>query len=186
MSDRNVLHARAVAVVRRSPSPPWACGSSTAVPALSGATSADLLQVVRRENGAPTASRLPSKESCAFGVLRPWAEGCADENGLVASAQQRRDAARTFSSAAEKQRTRSETVNRISERRGGFGRDLGRLDKANYRSLAPVGRKGLSAHWFLQVFAASKWPRATCGGAALRTFPMNFNLVRDGARNVCR
>jgi hypothetical protein len=63
---------------------------------------------------------------------------------------------------------------------------LGRQDKANWRSLAPFGRKGLSAHWILQVFAASKWLSAMCAGAALRIFPMNFNLVRDGARNVPR
>jgi hypothetical protein len=59
-------------------------------------------------------------------------------------------------------------------------------DKANWRSLAPFGRKGLSAHWILQVFAASKWPSAMCTGAVLRIFPTNFNLVRDGARNVHR
>ena len=59
-------------------------------------------------------------------------------------------------------------------------------DKANWRSLAPFGRKGLSAHWILQVFAASKRRGATCAGAALRTFPMNFNLLSDGARNVRR
>jgi hypothetical protein len=58
---------------------------------------------------------------------------------------------------------------------------LRRPDKANWRSPAPFGRKGLSAHWFLQVFAASKWPGARCAGAARRTFPMNFNLPRDGA-----
>ena len=63
---------------------------------------------------------------------------------------------------------------------------LRRRDKANWRSLAPFGRKGLSAHWILQVFAASKWPSAMCAGAALRTFPMNFNLPSDGARNVRR
>jgi Transposase, Mutator family len=39
---------------------------------------------------------------------------------------------------------------------------------------APFGRKGLSAHWILQVFAASKQRGARCAGAALRTFPMNF------------
>ena len=63
---------------------------------------------------------------------------------------------------------------------------LGRRDKANWRSLAPLGRKGLSAHWILQVLAASTWRGAKCVVAALRTFPMNFNLVRDGARNVRR
>ena len=63
---------------------------------------------------------------------------------------------------------------------------FGRRDKANWRSLAPFGRKGLSAHWIVQVFAVSKWRCAKCAGAALRTFPMNFNLVRDGARNVRR
>jgi hypothetical protein len=66
---------------------------------------------------------------------------------------------------------------------------LGRLrrqDKANCRSLAPFGRKGLSAHWFLQIFATSKWRDARCAGGALRTFPVNFNLRSDGARNVRR
>src|SRR5579863_2094974 len=67
-----------------------------------------------------------------------------------------------------------------------LGARLGRRDKANWRSLAPFGRKGLSAHWFLQVFAASKLRGATCADAALRTCPMNFNLVKDGARNVPR
>ena len=47
-------------------------------------------------------------------------------------------------------------------------------DKANWRSLAPFGRKGLSAHWILQVFATSKWRCATCAGAALRDFPDEF------------
>ena len=61
---------------------------------------------------------------------------------------------------------------------------LGRQDKANCRSLAPSGRKGLSAHWFLQVLAASKWRGARCVGAALRTFLINFNPPSDGARNV--
>src|SRR5882672_9569057 len=64
--------------------------------------------------------------------------------------------------------------------------DRGGRDKANWRSLAPFGRKGLSAHWILQVFAASKRRGARCAGAALRTFPMNFNLPSDGARNVRR
>jgi hypothetical protein len=63
---------------------------------------------------------------------------------------------------------------------------LRRQDKANWRSRTPFGRKGLSAHWFLQVFAASKWPSAMCTGAALRTLLINFNLVRDGAHNVHR
>jgi hypothetical protein len=61
---------------------------------------------------------------------------------------------------------------------------LGRQDKANWRSRTPFGRKGLSAHWILQVFATSKQRGARCAGAALRTFPMNFNLPSDGARNV--
>ena len=63
---------------------------------------------------------------------------------------------------------------------------LGRQDKANWRSLAPFGRKGLSAHWNLQVFATSKRRGARCAGAAQRTFPMNFNTPSDGARNVRR
>ena len=63
---------------------------------------------------------------------------------------------------------------------------LGRRDKANWRSLAPFGRKGLSAHWILQVFATSKRRGAMCADAALRTFPMDINLPSDGARNVRR
>jgi hypothetical protein len=63
---------------------------------------------------------------------------------------------------------------------------LGRRDKANWRSLAPFGRKGMSAHWFLRVFATSKWDGARCAGAALRIFLMSFNLRSDGARNVRR
>ena len=74
-------------------------------------------------------------------------------------------------------RTRTVTLDRLRRR-------LRRQDKANRRSLAPFGRKGLSAHWFLQVFAGSKQRGARCAGAALRTFPMNFNLPSDGARNV--
>jgi len=61
---------------------------------------------------------------------------------------------------------------------------LGRRDKANWRSLAPFGRKGLSAHWILQVSATSKRRGARCAGAAPQTFPMNFNLPSDGAGNV--
>jgi len=63
---------------------------------------------------------------------------------------------------------------------------LGRRDKANWRSLAPCGRKGLSAHWILQVFATSKWTGATCSDDAHRIFLMSFNLVGDGAHNVHR
>jgi hypothetical protein len=59
-------------------------------------------------------------------------------------------------------------------------------DKANWGSLAPFGRKGLSAHWFLQVFAASKWRGARCAGVALCIFLMNFSTPSDGARNVRR
>ena len=60
----------------------------------------------------------------------------------------------------------------------------GGRDKANWRSLAPFGRKGLSAHWILQVSATSKRRGARCAGAAPQTFPMNFNLPSDGAGNV--
>lgn len=64
---------------------------------------------------------------------------------------------------------------------------LGRQDKANYRSPAPSGRKGLSAHWFLQVGAALFRHRTGCAGAAFRTFLIDFNRPSDAARNVrCR
>jgi hypothetical protein len=63
---------------------------------------------------------------------------------------------------------------------------LGRRDKANWRSRASSGRKGLSAHWFLQVSAATEWHGARCASVALRAFLMHFNLPGDGNRNVRR
>src|SRR5438105_15782934 len=61
---------------------------------------------------------------------------------------------------------------------------LGRRDKANCRSLAPFGRKGLSAHWFLQVFAASKRRGARCTGAAPTDFPDEFQSS-ERSRSQC-
>ena len=43
-------------------------------------------------------------------------------------------------------------------RRGGEARQ----DKANWRSLAPSGRKSLSAHWFLHLATSSTGHRAKC------------------------
>ena len=61
---------------------------------------------------------------------------------------------------------------------------LGGQDKANWRSLAPSGRKGLSAHWFLQVSAASEWHLGRWRGAAFRNFLFYFNSSSDGFCNV--
>ena len=64
---------------------------------------------------------------------------------------------------------------------------LGRPDKANWRSLAPFGRKGLVC---TLVFAS--WRRHQNGTAQRVREPpfeissMDFNLPSDGARNVRR
>ena len=97
---------------------------------------------------------------------------------------------RRFSSAAgeprELEMKREQNMRKTCRIRTVTPGDLGWSDKANWRSLAPFGRKGLSAHWFLQVLAASKWRGARCAGVALRIFLMNFNPPSDGARNVRR
>jgi hypothetical protein len=54
-------------------------------------------------------------------------------------------------------------------------------DKANWRSLAPSGRKGLSAHWFSHLAAPSERHSARCHAAALRNFPFDFNCSSDGS-----
>jgi len=59
----------------------------------------------------------------------------------------------------------------------------GEIKRTGVRWLPSVARVCLHIG-FCKFFATSKWPGAMCTGAALRTLPMNFNLVRDRARNV--
>jgi len=62
----------------------------------------------------------------------------------------------------------------------------GSTAKANWRSLAPLGRKGVSAHWFLQLAMGLGRHRARRAGADLRIFVFDFSFPSDGARNVRR
>jgi hypothetical protein len=48
---------------------------------------------------------------------------------------------------------------------------LGRPYKANWRSLAPCGRKVLSAHWFLHLAKPSGRHPATCAAGREKNFP---------------
>jgi hypothetical protein len=59
--------------------------------------------------------------------------------------------------------------------------DGGGQDKANWRSLTPSGRKGLSAHWFLHLATPSERHSARWRAAALRSFLFDFNSSSDGS-----
>ena len=172
----------------------------------SGAISADspfCTDTPRSKNGARTASRLPSKDrvgsSAPSQFHRDEIAGCLngpvyqpDEEHATARRRPRRDACPRI--AAVPRPPCSQSKSRDKEHcLFGKARDgvilparLGRRDKANWRSLAPFGRKGLSAHWILQVSAASQRRGARCAGVARLNFLFNFNLLSDGARNVRR
>jgi hypothetical protein len=178
----------------------------------SGTNSADVLHVcaglVRSADGAPTASNLSSKDRISDSRSPlPACLGSRPQHGStrtgcklwptisVMPSEILQCGKRTRDSEMEREHTieatcRIRTITTVrrqgseGERAKGERARERRQDKANWRSLAPCGRKGLSAHWFLQVGAAPFWHRAGCASAVLRVFLFDFNVPSDGYRNV--
>jgi len=153
----------------------------------------------RSKNGART--RLPSKDCVGSNASSQFhrdeiADGLdgrvyqPDEEHTTARRQTRRDACTENRDGVEAPCSQSKRRDKehcfLGKQRDGTTliARLGGQDKANWRSLAPLGRKGLSAHWFLHLAAPSERRLARCRAAALRNFLFNFNSSSDGFRNV--
>jgi hypothetical protein len=178
-----------------------AASSSTAVTTLQAqfCRSSHFAQILRaQKNGARKASRLPSKDCVGSNAPSQFHSdeiaACLDspvyQPDATARRRTRRDACPEKSRRCPAHRARNRrgetrsTACLESEKRRDFAARLGRQDKANWRSLAPSGRKGLSAHCFLHLVAPSERRPARCRAAALRNFLFNFNSSSDGFRNV--